>query len=84
MFGKKKQLSKLDIKSIVLMLNDFNKTYPDSTNSQKEYFLANTLEEFGVKTDSGYTYGCIPPPPFRSDCCYHPTKDVTTKPPTEE
>jgi len=81
MFGKKR-LSKLDIKSIILMLNDFNITYPDSTNSQKEYFLANTLEEFGVKTDSAYSYGCIPPPPFRSDC-NSPNK-VTTTPPKGE
>ena len=83
MFGKKKRLSKLDIKSIILMLNNFNRTYPDSTNSQKEYFLANTLEEFGVKTDSEYTYGCIPPPP-RINGCYQPLKDLTTKPPTEK
>ena len=82
MFGQKR-LSKLDIKSIILMIDDFNRKYPEATNSQKEYFLANTLEEFGVKTDSGYTYGCIPPPPCR-DKCYQPTHDNTTSPPTGE
>ena len=78
-----KRLSKLDIKSIVLMLDDFNRTHSDLTNNQKEYFLANTLAEFGIKSESEYTYGCIPCPPQR-DSCYQPTKDVTTKPPTEE
>lgn len=81
MFGKKKRLSQLDIKCIVLMLDNFNNNHSSLTNSQKEYFLANTLEKFGVNVESGYSYGCIPPPPT---CCYQPTRDVTTKPPTEE
>ncbi len=80
MFGQKR-LSKLDIKSISLMLDDFNRKYPDATNRQKEYFLANTLEEFGVKTDNEYTYACIPPP---TTGCYQPARDVTTYPPTGE
>lgn len=80
MFGKKKKLTKLDIKSIVLILDDFSRTHFDLTNSQKEYFLANTLKEFGVKVESSYSYGCIPPP--MRDNCYQPKKDITTNPPT--
>lgn len=83
MFGIKKKLSKLDIKSIVLILDDFNRNHVDLTNRQKEYFLANTLKEFGVKVESDFSYGCIPPPPDRSNC-YQPINDVTTKPPTGE
>ena len=82
MFGKR--LSKLDIKSIVLMLDDFNRNHVDLTNRQKEYFLANTLQEFGVKVESDYSYGYIPPPPSDRSNCYQPINDVTTKPPTEE
>lgn len=82
MFGIKKKLSKLDIKSIVLILDDFNRRHVDLTNRQKEYFLANTLQEFGVKVETDFSYGCIPPP-TRSNC-YQPINDVTIKPPTGE
>lgn len=84
MFSKK--LNKLDIECIMLKLDRFNTIYPEASQNQKEYHLANTLKEFGVKVDynaSGYRYGCVPPPPFR-DNCYQPVTDVISSPPTEE
>ncbi|HLP05088.1 MAG TPA: hypothetical protein VK152_06640 [Paludibacter sp.] len=65
------------------MIDDFNNNHKNLTNNKKEYFLARTLKDFGVKVDRGYTYGCIPPPPLRNRC-YQPTVDNTGNPPTGE
>ena len=84
MFSKK--LNKLDIECIMLKLDRFNSIYPEASQNQKEYHLANTLKEFGVKVDynaSGYRYGCVPAPP-RLGNCYQPETDVTTSPPKSE
>lgn len=70
MFGQNKRLSNNDIKCIVLILDDFNNKHSELTSNQKEYFLANTLKEFGVNVDSTYSYGSIPPPPML-DNSYH-------------
>ncbi len=78
MFFKKKELSALDIKSIVLVLHEYESTHVRLTNRHREYYLAETLKSFGVKVE----HIRIPPPP-RTKCC-QPNTDNTTKPPTDE
>ena len=78
MFFKKKELSLLDIKSIVLIIENYNNTHTHLELKHKEYFLSETLRQFGVKVEQGR----IPAPPRQG--CYSPTNDVTTKPPSAE
>lgn len=82
MFFKKKQLSTLDIRSIVLLIENYEKTNIDLALKHKEYFLADTLRQFGVKVE----YGRIPCPPRNplQNSCYSPDTDITTTPPKGE
>lgn len=78
MFFKKKELSALDIKSMVLILQEYESTHVGLTNRDREYYLAEALKSFGVKVE----HIRIPPPPRTK--CYQPSIDNTTNPPKDE